>query len=186
MTRKIFAEIILGISVVTLVTSNVLLASRLVAVRERISFQAAPAVAVAQEVAPSPDPEIISLLATVWTLPQSTTTSDKIKISSLAPTVGAGPINTKATIKGIGFAPKNNTVIFGYHRIEGLKSNGNTLEFLVPGYLVYPCVTGQPCPTQDARKVIPGQYPVYVSNTRGTSRPATFIVTDGPSPSIAP
>ncbi len=186
MNRRTFSEILLGMSVVTLVVSNVLLASQLVTARERISFQAAPAVAVAQEVTPSSDPKITSLLAEVWTLPQSTTSTNKVQIASLAPSVGAGPVNSRVTIKGFGFTFKDNTVIFGYHRIEGLKSNGNTITFTVPEYLVYPCVTGQPCPTQDARKVIPGQYPVYVSNNRGTSRPATFIVTDSPSPSTLP
>lgn len=185
MTRKTFAEVVLGITVVTLVSSNMILASQLVAARERVSLRAAPAVVVAQEVMPTPDPEITSLLAAVWTLPQSKTT-DKIKISSIAPTLPAGPVNTKVTIKGTGFASKDNTVIFGYHRIEGLKSNGTTLQFVVPAYLVYPCSTGHACPTQNTLKVIPGQYPVYVSNSRGTSRPATFVVTDTLTPTVLP
>ncbi len=188
MTRKLFVEVLLGIFVITLVVSNVLLASQVIALREEIPFIASRATAMAQErgIPATPTPLVSSLLADVWAASQSTATTSKIKIAALTPSVGAGPVNTKVTIKGTGFTTKSNTVTFGYHKIPDLKSNGTTLTFMVPEYLIYPCVTSQPCPTHGARKVIPGHYPVYVSNSRGTSAPATFIVTDGPSPSIAP
>ena len=189
MTRKTLVEMLLGIFVVTLVLSNVLLASQVVAFRERIPFMVSRAAALAQErVAPTatPTPSMDSLLVDVWAASQSVATTTKIKISSIAPSVGAGPINSKATIKGTGFTTVNNTVVFGYHRIPGLKSKNGVIEFIVPSYLVYPCVSNEPCPTHSVRAVLPGTYPVYVNNSRGTSKPAVFIVTNGPSPSIAP
>lgn len=190
MTRKTLVELLLGMFVVTLVLSNVLLASQVVALREQIPFMVSRASALAQErtePTDTPIPSIDSLLADVWAASQSVATTTKIKISSITPSVGAGPVNSKAMIKGIGFTTTNNTVVFGYHRIPGLKSKGGVIEFTVPSYLVYSCASSsEPCPTHNVRAVMPGTYPVYVSNSRGTSKPAVFIVTNGPSPSIAP
>src|SRR3989344_1609595 len=134
MTRKAFGETLLGIFVVTLVISNVLLASQTVALREQIPFMVSRAVVVAQdrEALATPTPSVSSLLADVWSASQSVTATNKIKIASLAPSVGAGPVNTKVTIKGSGFTSKNNTVIFGYHKIAGLKSSGTTITFSIP------------------------------------------------------
>src|SRR3989344_5441439 len=117
MTRKTFFEILLGIFVVTLVLSNVLLASQVVALRERIPLMVSRATALAEDrIVPivTTTPSMDSLLADVWAASQSVTTTTKIKISSIAPSVGAGPVNSKATIKGTGFTTSNNTVVFGY------------------------------------------------------------------------
>ena len=65
MTRKTLVEMLLGIFVVTLVLSNVLLASQVVAFRERIPFMVSRAAALAQErIVPTatPTPSMDSLL----------------------------------------------------------------------------------------------------------------------------
>ncbi|MEK7582887.1 MAG: hypothetical protein AAB483_00560 [Patescibacteria group bacterium] len=178
MTRKIFVEVLLGIFVVTLVVSNVLLASQVVALREEVPTLLGKLAIQEQEASPLPTPAITSLLANIWTVPQAVTNTSKIQITSLTPSVGAGPVNTKVSIKGKGFTTTENTVTFGYHKISGLKAKAGVIEFIVPSYLVYPCVAGQPCPTENAQKVLPGPYSVSVSNKSSTSKPATFLVTE--------
>lgn len=117
---------------------------------------------------------------TLTLLVTASQTGDRVKITSLKPS--SGPVNTKVTITGKGFAKTGNTVTFGYHRIKNLASkNGTTIVFTVPKILTYPCATGTPCPTGGDRITLPGPYAVRVTTGNDTSNDALFVVT-APTP----
>ncbi len=254
MNRKIVGEVILGIAVLTLIVSNVVLATKLVALREEVPTLSAR---IAGEISrtqatifPVPTLQVLTpdfgtigtkvivhgsgFSATgnnvyfsntvtynipsydgvnlAFTVPAYNITpglypvsvenaggrttslnffvtdtikiSSRVKITSLKP--NSGMTGVQVTINGSGFTSTGNTVTFGYNKINGIKSTGKTMKFIVPAYLVYPCLKGQPCPTQNARPTMPGSYPVYVTNSRGSSNSALFTVTSGPSPSTLP
>jgi hypothetical protein len=61
------------------------------------------------------------------------------------------------TIQGYGFDPTNNTVLFGNISIGGISSNGSVLSFTVPS-------------------VAPGNYNIYVTDSRGTSNTLAYTV----------
>ncbi len=94
-----------------------------------------------------------------------TANSKNISIKAVKPSFG--PVGTKVTITGRGFSKTKNTVNFDYSRIENIKSNGTSLLFVVPQYLVYPCVAGKPCPTNNWQAVTPRDYAVSVTNAKG-------------------
>ncbi|KKW08479.1 MAG: Peptidoglycan-binding domain 1 protein [Candidatus Kaiserbacteria bacterium GW2011_GWA2_49_19] len=102
--------------------------------------------------------------------------SGNVAISSLS--VSAGPIGTSVTIYGSGFDPAYNNVYFGNTPIPGnVASNGNSLTFTVPASFNSNC-SGYGCYLMN-QFINPGVYPVYVTNTRGTSNSLMFSVTGG-------
>jgi hypothetical protein len=102
------------------------------------------------------------------------------KINSLSPTVG--PVGTKVVIKGSGFTPTGNHVIFGYGSVVNLPSgDGRTITFNVPSELCPPCVYLQGCKIA-CRMTQPGTYDVSVTNTNGTSKSLKFKVTEATPP----
>ena len=100
-----------------------------------------------------------------------------VSISSLSP--ASGPAGTQVTITGKGFSSSDNTVQFSRNTISNLNSgDGNTLTFIVPSFWAYPCPPNAPLCPGPISPNLPGQYPVYVTNSNGTSNNLTFTVTD--------
>lgn len=165
--RHHIAHALLSIFVITLVVSNVILATQVSALRERT-----PALINAS----SPTPSISAIpTLTPFPLPSFGPISKYVKITSLTPS--AGVIGTKVTIKGSGFTRTNNTIYFNYHQISGVRGTSTKLVFTVPAYLIYSCSPNLPCPTNLTTPVVPGTYYVRVSNSKGTSNAAIFSVT---------
>ena len=97
-------------------------------------------------------------------------------ITDIVPTSGpVGPdYPIQATIRGQGFTPTGNVVNFGPVRLRELPSiDGTAITIGVPkqissGGEVPPLV------------LLPGEYPVTVTNADGTSNPVTFTLTGSP------
>jgi len=97
-------------------------------------------------------------------------------ITDIVPASGpAGPAYPiQATIRGQGFTPTGNVVNFGPVRLRELPSiDGTAITIGVPkqissGGEVPPLV------------LLPGEYPVTVTNADGTSNPVTFTLTGSP------
>lgn len=96
------------------------------------------------------------------------------RIVSLTPSSGpAGPAYPiRATIRGTGFTPSGNTVIFGPVTIPNVMAteNGTILTFFVPKEIRA---------SSEAPPVVltPGDYPVKVVNANGTSNEVIFRLT---------
>jgi len=96
-------------------------------------------------------------------------TTSSPRITSILQT-GAGPGDpAQAVIRGSGFLPTGNTVMFGTMEIGGLPSadGGTMIRFEVPSE--FPA-TGEVPPM----RVGPGEYPITVKNARGTSNALKF------------
>src|SRR3989344_2234970 len=90
MNRKIVGEVILGIAVITLIASNVVLATKLVPLREEVPTRSARLAG-----------ELSRTQATVFPVP---------KLQVLTPVFG--PIGTKVILHGSGFSTTGNNVHF--------------------------------------------------------------------------
>lgn len=100
----------------------------------------------------------------------------EVKLSSLSPS--SGPIGTVVLLQGFGFTETSNTIHFGWGGQKDLKSSndGTQIFYTVPGG-TGPCDLIGPACKAPTRIVMPGQYPIYVTNARGRSNTLTFKVT---------
>jgi len=95
------------------------------------------------------------------------------------------------TIHGKGFTTSGNLIMFGpsnnRHHLNGTADNvianatstdGTTLTFIVPtsGPSGILCAAPRNCIAISAIRLMPGAYPVSVSNARGTSNVAVFTI----------
>ena len=108
--------------------------------------------------------------------PQQPSPTDALTISQVTP--GAGPVGTRVTVTGSGFALQGNTVQFGQGYIRNIDSaDGATLRLAVPeGLDLCPPDPTGPCPGAYPR-VTPGEYAVAVSTGAMVSNSITFTVT---------
>lgn len=110
---------------------------------------------------------------TVYVSP--TSTAGNVTLSSVAPQ--SAQKGTLLTLTGSNFDTANNTVHFGVGGLKNVPSfnNGTTIYYTVPQYMS-PCdlvvgVCGAPVTLVET-----GTYPVYVSNSYGTSQTLNFYV----------
>jgi hypothetical protein len=103
------------------------------------------------------------------------TSAGSVTLSSIAPT--SGHVGTQIILSGSGFT-SDNTIHFGTGgMMHAYSQNGTTLYYTVPSYLS-PCdVTpqGGVC-AQYLQPVLPGSYPVYITNSAGATQQLTFQV----------
>ena len=94
-------------------------------------------------------------------------------VPASGPAEPAYPI--QATIRGSGFTPTGNVVNFGPVRLRALSSSdgGTTITFGVPKQMS----SGGEVPPM---VLLPGEYPVTVTNADGTSNAVTFTLTRTP------
>ncbi|MBI5457864.1 IPT/TIG domain-containing protein [Candidatus Kaiserbacteria bacterium] len=105
-------------------------------------------------------------------------TYGNVTLSYLSPTVGR--VGTQVMLQGSGFSAFDNTVHFGIGGTQHVPSyNGTTIYYTIP-YSVSPCdvVTYGTFCAQATQMVTPGSYPVYVTNSGGTSQTLNFTVTN--------
>jgi hypothetical protein len=95
----------------------------------------------------------------------------------LAP--GSGPVGTRVTVRGAGFAAKENTVTFGPGYVKDLPSaDGRMIQFVVPEGLDL-CAPGSPGPCAMAYpRVVPGNYDITVITGGLASNRLIFTVTE--------
>jgi hypothetical protein len=100
-----------------------------------------------------------------------TVTSGPPKISSITQTTSAPGDPAQAVIRGSGFAPTGNTVMFGQVELTNLPAadGGTMIRFTVPQEMP---ATGEAPPM----RLTPGEYPVTVRNARGVSNAMMFGV----------
>ncbi len=123
-----------------------------------------------------------------------------VSISNVSPAVG--PIGTVVTLTGFGFTQNNNTVDFAGGAIGGLSSSGGiaiacttspscvpgirqTLSFTIPSYVGPYCPTGIMCPMIPSRLLLPGTYPLTVTNANGASNSVNLTVTGGTTNAVS-
>lgn len=97
-----------------------------------------------------------------------------ITLSYLAPTFGH--VGTQVVLSGTGFSTYDNTVRFGVGGTQHLPSiNGTTIYYTIPAF-VSPCdLISYGCGAP-ATQVMPGSYPIYITNSNGTSNTLSFQV----------
>ena len=99
-----------------------------------------------------------------------------VALSYLSPS--AGRVGTQIAIVGSGFTALDNTVRFGTGGLQHVPSqNGTTIYYTIPSYLT-PCAvmpSGSVC-AMYAQQVMPGAYPISVTNANGATASATFLV----------
>ena len=97
-----------------------------------------------------------------------------VTLSTASPT--SGHVGTQVVLIGSGFSTLDNTVHFGNGGTQHVPSaNGNTIYFTIP-YAVSPCdLMGYGC-ASPTTLVTAGQYPIYVTNSSGTSGTLYFNV----------
>jgi hypothetical protein len=96
-------------------------------------------------------------------------------ISSLEPSRGSS--GTMVTIHGSGFAA-DNTVHFGAGGSLRIRSanNGTLIYYKIP-IAIGPCdLKRSPCQDNAARMLLPGVYPVYITNPNGESNKLEFTL----------
>ncbi len=100
----------------------------------------------------------------------------KLELSSLSP--NRGPVGSVILLRGKGFAETANIVHFGPGGQANLSSakGGTEISYTIPA-AVGPCDLIVGC-MGPSRRVVPGPYPIYVSNVRGDSNNLTFEVTE--------
>ncbi len=101
----------------------------------------------------------------------------QVVVNNVSPS--QGPVGTVVTIQGYGFTLSGNTIHFASGGAMNIPStnNGATLQYVIP-YWVSPCDINNSgsCQTT-ATQVVPGTYPLYVSNASGQSAVYNFSVT---------
>lgn len=116
----------------------------------------------------------------------STKTSDnkekrveEVYIGSLSPS--SGPVGTKVTISGQGFAPRDNVLVFGFgigSKFFGISSDeSRVISFVIPEKDNPTCPDSKPCPIRAPDPILPGEYNVSITNTNGSSNTKVFTVT---------
>ncbi|MDO8561261.1 MAG: peptidoglycan-binding protein [bacterium] len=99
-----------------------------------------------------------------------------VTLSSLSP--NSGRVGTQVALVGSGFTTLDNTIHFGIGGTMRVPSqNGTILFFTIPS-AVSPCdvlTPGNVC-AQFLQQVLPGSYPVFVTNGSGTSQTFNFQV----------
>lgn len=97
-----------------------------------------------------------------------------ITLSYLSPT--SGHVGTQVILTGTGFSTYDNTVHFGIGGTQHVPSiNGTTIYYTIPAF-VSPCdLIGFGC-AAPASQVVPGAYPIYITNVNGTSNTMSFQV----------
>lgn len=113
-------------------------------------------------------------------------------------TPSSAPVGATVTVTGRGFTA-NNVVHFAGGAIGNIPSSGGiaiacttdpscvpgirqTLTFTIPSYIGPYCAPGAPCPMYATRIIVPGTYPVYVTNENGTSNSVDLTITGGTIP----
>jgi len=113
---------------------------------------------------------------TTATVYVSGSTSGTLTLSYLTPSTGN--VGTQVMLQGTGFSSLDNTVHFGAGGTQHVpSSNGTTLYYTIPAY-VSPCdviASGQVC-AQYIQQVTTGSYPIFVTNSNGTSQTLNFQV----------
>lgn len=104
------------------------------------------------------------------------TAKSAVHLTSLEPS--SGPTGGEVTIRGTGFEPTGNTIFFGGHTISTVEEKDGALTFDVPDQLNN--CTKTYC-TATIIYVNPGEYPIIVSNSNGTSNSLEFTVTSSDS-----
>jgi len=100
--------------------------------------------------------------------------SGNVSLSYLSPT--SGRVGTQVTLQGSGFSALDNTVHFGMGGTLHVPSqNGTTIYYTIP-YGISPCdLAGFGC-SAPSTSVSAGAYPVYVTNSQGTTNTQMFQV----------
>ncbi len=116
-----------------------------------------------------------STTSTVTVSVTSGTTSN-VTLSYVSPS--SGRVGTQVILQGTGFTQYDNTVRFGTGGSRNIASfnNGTTIYYTIPAW-ISPCDPNAQICTQQAISVTPGTYPIYVTNTNGTSNQLSFTVT---------
>ncbi|MDD5720833.1 MAG: IPT/TIG domain-containing protein [Candidatus Pacebacteria bacterium] len=100
-------------------------------------------------------------------------------ISSIS--TSSGRVGTQVTIYGTGFNnnyASNNAINFGMSIIPNAYSSNNTsMTFTVPTYTNSACLYSTPACVIPQYQIIPGTYPIFVTNTNGISNVVYFTVT---------
>ncbi|MSU73543.1 hypothetical protein EXS56_00180 [Candidatus Kaiserbacteria bacterium] len=115
--------------------------------------------------------------ATATVTVSNTGTYGNVSLSYLTPT--SGRVGTQVMLQGTGFNALDNAVHFGIGGTLHAPSfnNGTTIYYTIP-YAVSPCdLVGFGC-TAPTTLVIPNSYPLYVTNSQGTSQTLQFAVTN--------
>jgi peptidoglycan hydrolase-like protein with peptidoglycan-binding domain len=112
--------------------------------------------------------------ATVYVSGSGTTGAPTLSYLSPA----SGSVGTQVILQGSGFSTLDNTIHFGAGGTQHVPSSGGTaLYYTIPAY-ISPCdviASGQVC-AQYIQQVTPGSYPIYVTDSQGTSQTLTFQV----------
>lgn len=103
--------------------------------------------------------------------------SNTLSLTSVSPLQGR--IGTSVTLMGAGFTSSDNIIHFGVGGSRNVSSynNGTTMTFVVPSY-VSPCdliQSGYVCGAP-VSSVVPGVYPIYVTNPNGATSVYNFTV----------
>ncbi|MDO8514148.1 MAG: peptidoglycan-binding protein [bacterium] len=97
-----------------------------------------------------------------------------ITLSSISPT--SGHVGTQIVLQGSGFSSYDNVVHFGIGGMRNVQSySGNIIVYTIP-YAVSPCDLVGPGCAAPSMLVTPGSYPIYVTNSQGTTNTLTFQV----------
>lgn len=115
--------------------------------------------------------------ATASVMVTGSSNTNELRLHSLSHT--AGQRGTQITLHGSGF-DSYNTVHFGIGGMQGIASsnNGTRILFTIPHY-VSPChVITQPCGAPVTVVEVGQSYPIYVTNSRGSTQALYFTVTN--------
>ncbi|MFA6515436.1 MAG: PKD domain-containing protein [Candidatus Paceibacterota bacterium] len=99
-------------------------------------------------------------------------------ISSIS--TSSGRVGTQVTIYGRGFnnTYSSNTINFGLGIIpNAYSSDGTSMTFTIPTYTNSACLYTTPTCVIPQYQIIPGTYPIFVTNINGTSNVVYFTVT---------
>ena len=97
-----------------------------------------------------------------------------VTLSYLSPTTGR--VGTQVMLQGSGFSTYDNVVHFGIGGQRNVPSyNGTTIYYTIP-YNISICDLVGPGCTAPTNSVTPGSYPIYVTNSQGTSQTLQFQV----------
>ncbi|OGG50350.1 hypothetical protein A2704_05400 [Candidatus Kaiserbacteria bacterium RIFCSPHIGHO2_01_FULL_54_36b] len=102
-------------------------------------------------------------------------TTGTVTLSSLSPMWGR--VGNQIVLQGSGFSSYDNVVHFGIGGQRNVPSyNGTTIYYTIP-YSVSVCdIVGPGCLGGFTQPVTPGSYPIYVTNSQGTSQTLQFQV----------
>ncbi len=108
------------------------------------------------------------------TVTVSGSTSGTATLSYITPQ--SGRVGTQVLLIGSGFSPLENTVRFGIGGTQHVISqSGTTMYYTIPSYVSVCDLASGGC-TSAAQLVMPGTYPIYVTNQNGTTSAINFTV----------